>query len=91
MTSQSKIMDKIAFFLIGALCMQLFILFIDKPMNPIYYPSSGIIVTQKQNGERFGKWYYTIKDAYNGPIQGSNRIRTDQDWQVGDTILLIKK
>lgn len=53
-----------------------------------WYPDSGFVILQKDPGKKFGKWRYKIQDAYNSN-DVDLYIRSNQNWQVGDTILLM--
>lgn len=55
-----------------------------------WYPNSGLQVIEKANGEKFGKYQYTIQDAYkDNDIKLI--IRSNINWSIGDTLFLSNK
>ena len=58
----------------------------DQPVHRIWYGNNGMIVESKStNDKQYGKWKYTIRDNF-----GEILIRTNEDWNVGDTLYVGK-
>jgi hypothetical protein len=58
----------------------------DQPVHRIWYGDNGMVVESKStNDKQYGKWKYTIRDNF-----GEILIRTNEDWNVGDTLYVGK-
>ncbi len=80
-------------FLIVVAC-YILVIYKDATTPPkTWYPKSGFIIISKRVGKNYGKYEYIVQDAWPGAFLSSKDllIRADNNWNVGDTILLSPK
>ena len=54
------------------------------PKNRVWYGDNGMIIVKKaENDKHYGKYKYYCKDDFNQIL-----IRTDKNWNVGDTLFI---
>jgi hypothetical protein len=59
----------------------------NQPIHKIWYGNNGMVVESKSTNDKYyGKWRYTIRDNF-----GEVLIRTNEDWNVGDTLYVGKR
>lgn len=52
------------------------------PIHRVWYGNHGMIIESKsQNDKDYGKWKYEVRDDF-----GKILIRTNENWNVGDTL-----
>lgn len=55
-----------------------------EPRHRVWYGNNGMRVESKSTNDiEYGKWKYVARDNY-----GKILIRTNEDWNVGDTLLI---
>jgi hypothetical protein len=58
----------------------------NQPDDKIWYGNNGMVVELKSTNDRqYGKWKYIIRDDF-----GEILIRTNEEWNVGDTLYVGK-
>jgi hypothetical protein len=78
--------NKIVFFTNVVLAVVLFSSCNNQPFHRVWYGNNGMIVESKSTNDRqYGKWKYTIRDNF-----GELLIRTNEEWNVGDTLYVEK-
>jgi len=82
----TSILHRNRHFLYCVLAVVLFSSCDNQPTHRIWYGNNGMVVESKStNDKQYGKWKYTIRDNF-----GEILIRTNEEWNVGDTLYVGK-